>query len=361
MRFRTRAVHVGTEKDPTFGATIPPVYLTTTYTHDKVGKHKGYEYSRTDNPTRKALEKLIASLENAKYGVAFSSGMAATHSVLSLIESGGHLVLSRDVYGGTYRLVNQFLKTRGIDYSLVDTVDINQVKGSIRENTKIIFIETPTNPLLKIMDIGGLKEAAGQHILLVVDNTFATPYYQNPLDLGADVVVHSSTKYLGGHSDVIGGLIVTDKSDLYRKLRFFQNAVGAVPSPFDCYLTTRGIKTLALRMEAHSQNALEITKFLEKHPKVKEVFYPGFSGMASFRIKDGLDASKRFLEKLKVFSLAESLGAVESLACLPKLMTHATFESQLQEELGITPDLIRLSIGVEDKDDLIEDIDQALG
>lgn len=376
MRFKTKTVHVGQEKDKSTGATIPPIHLTTTYTHDKVGVHKGFEYSRTGNPTRHSLERLIASLEDAKHGLAFASGMAAIHSLVSLLEKDSHLILSQDVYGGTFRLVDKFLATRGISYSLLDTTNIDEIKNALNKNTKMIFIETPTNPLLKIMDIEAIKKAVGPKILFVVDNTFATPYFQKPLGLGADIVVHSATKYLSGHSDVISGLLATNKNDLYKKMKFYQNSVGAVPSPLDCYLTIRGIKTLALRMQAHQNNALKLAMFLKSHPKVKEVYYPGlpdsktcdlvrkqmtgFSGIVSFKIKGGLSSSRALLENLKIFSLAESLGGVESLASLPSKMTHASFSLKHRKKIGISDNLIRLSVGIEDERDLIDDVIQAL-
>lgn len=376
MRFRTRAVHVGQEKDASTGATIPPIHVTTTFTQDGVGKHKGFEYSRTGNPTRASLEELIASLEGASYGVAFASGMAATHAVISLLPSGSHLILSSDVYGGTYRLVDKVLSSRGLDYSLADTTDLDEIRSHVRSETAMLFVETPTNPLLRITDIAALKETVGPDVLLVVDNTFATPYFQRPMELGADIVVHSSTKYLGGHSDVVGGLAVTNDSDRHESLKFLQNSVGAVPSPFDCYLTIRGIKTLPLRMEAHQRNALAIAQLLEKHPRAGDVFYPGlaahnghalaasqmsgFSGIVSFRVAGGPQAAHRFLESLQVFALAESLGGIESLACLPARMTHAALGEALREKLGVTDDLVRLSVGIEDSGDLMDDISRAL-
>ncbi|RJQ54986.1 MAG: cystathionine gamma-synthase [Actinobacteria bacterium] len=361
MRFRTRAIHTGQEPDAVTGDTIPAIHVSTTYTQDGVGGHKGFEYSRTGNPTRASLETLIASLEGARHGLAFSSGMAATHAVLTLLEEGSHVVLSTDVYGGTYRLVDKLMDERGLDYSLVDTTDLPAVAAALREETRLLFVETPTNPLLKVMDVRALKETAGAGVLLVVDNTFATPYFQQPLTLGADVVVHSSTKYLGGHSDVVGGLVAVDDASLAERLAFIQNAVGAVPSPFDCFLTIRGIKTLPVRMEAHQGNATRVARFLEGHERVEEVFYPGFSGIVSFRIAGGGKAARAFLERLRVFSLAESLGGVESLACLPCAMTHACFEEDFRRSLGIGEDLIRLSVGLEDIDDLLADLTEAFG
>lgn len=376
MRFRTKAVHVGQKPDPGTGDTIPPIHISTTFTQETAGRHKGFEYSRTGNPTRAALEELIAALEEGRYGLAFASGMAAIHAVFSLLPAGSHLILSSDVYGGTYRLVSQCLAQRGIDFALADTTDLCQVRALVRPATRMIFVETPTNPLLKIMDIAGLKQAVGGDVQVVVDNTFATPYFQKPLNLGADIVVHSSTKYLAGHSDVVGGLIVTDDGDICESLRFIQNSVGAVPSPFDCYLSIRGIKTLALRMEAHQTNARAIAEFLAARDDVLAVYYPslatgpdaalaagqmgGSSGIVSFRIDGGEAAARAFLESLQLFSLAESLGGVESLACLPAAMTHASFGPELRQKLGITPDLVRLSVGIEDTEDLLEDVAQAL-
>lgn len=359
-RFATRAVHVGQESDQATGATIPPVHLTTTFTQDGIGEHKGYEYSRTGNPTRESLETLIASLEEAGHGLAFASGMAAIDAVFSLLDAGSHLVLSDAVYGGTFRLVDRVVSKRGVAHTLVDTMDIGAVAAALRPETRLVFIETPTNPLLKTMDVTTLKQAVGSDIILAVDNTFATPYYRTPLSQGADVVVHSSTKYLGGHSDVVGGLAATSDSALFSRLKLHQNAAGGVPSPFDCYLTIRGIKTLPLRMEAHTNNATRIAELLREHPKVAAVHYPGFSGMVSFRIEGGAQAAARFLEGLRVFSLAESLGGVESLASLPARMTHASFGADLREKLGITDDLIRLSLGIEDAEDLLQDVSDAL-
>lgn len=376
MRFRTRAVHSGQEPDGSTGDTIPAIHISTTFTQDGVCRHKGFEYSRTGNPTRAALEELIADLEDGHHGIAFASGMAATHAVLSLLPAGSHLILSSDVYGGTYRLVAQCLADRGLEYTLCDTADLQAVAAALRPLTGMIFIETPTNPLLKMMDIAGLKAAVGAGVLLVVDNTFATPYFQRPLAHGADVVVHSSTKYLGGHSDVVGGLAVTNDDGLRDSLKFLQNSVGAVPSPFDCYLTIRGIKTLPLRMEAHQANAFAVARSLADHPDVRAVYYPGlpggpedalidkqmsgFPGMVSFRVSGGDKAARSFLGNLRVFALAESLGGVESLACLPAAMTHASLSPELRRRLGITPDLVRLSVGIEDTQDLIEDVAQAL-
>jgi len=376
MRFRTRAVHAGQDPDPGTGDTIPPIHLSTTYTQHGVGRHQGFEYSRTANPTRAALEELVAALEGGERGLAFASGMAATHAVFSLLPAGSHLILSSDVYGGTYRLVTQDMVRRGVDFTLADLSNPEAVGALVSQSTRMIFLETPTNPLLKIADIAALKRAVGERVLVVVDNTFATPYFQHPLDLGADIVVHSSTKYLAGHSDVVGGLVATSDDDNYQSLKFIQNAAGAVPSPFDCYLTIRGIKTLPLRMEAHAANARVVADFLADQDCVLAVYHPsrvagndallvsrqmsGSSGIVSFRIRGGEAAAHAFLENLRLFSLAESLGGVESLACLPAAMTHACFEPELRSKLGITPDLVRLSVGIEDEADLLEDVRQAL-
>lgn len=360
MRFKTIAVHAGQESDPATGATIPPIHISSTFTQDRVGEHKGYDYARAGNPTRTDLETMIAALENARTGAAFSSGMAAIHAVFSILKPGAHVILSSDVYGGTYRLVDRLLSSRGLTYAMIDTADVAAVADAITPATRLVFTETITNPLLKVPDIAALKKAVGTEIILAVDNTFASPYLRQPLDRGADIVIHSSTKYLAGHSDVIGGLVVTNDSVIAENLRFIQKTVGAVPSPFDCYLTIRGIKTLAVRMDAHEENAVAVADLLRHHPAVKEMFYPGFSGMVSFKIDGGEASARHFAESLRVFALAESLGGVESLVSLPAFMTHASFDAALRAKLGITNDLIRLSVGIEDKDDLLEDIATAL-
>lgn len=360
MRFKTLAVHAGQDSDPLTGATIPPVHLSSTFTQDGVGRHKGFEYARVDNPTRKDLETMIAALENARDGIAFASGMAAIHAAFSILKPGAHAILSSDVYGGTYRLVDKLLASRGLTYVMTDTSDPAAVAAAITPETRLVFTETITNPLLKVPDITALKKAAGKDTILVVDNTFASPYLRRPLEDGADIVVHSSTKYLAGHSDVIGGLAVTSDRALAEGLRFVQKTVGAVPSPLDCYMTIRGIKTLAVRMDAHEKNAEAVANLLRRHRKVKETIYPGFSGMVSFRIDGGEAKARRFAESLRVFALAESLGGVESLVSLPAFMTHASFDAELRAKLGITNDLIRLSVGIEDKNDLLEDVTQAL-
>ncbi len=360
MRFKTLTVHAGQEPDPTTGDTIPPIHLSSTFTQDKVGRHKGFEYARAANPTRTDLEKMIAALENGRFGAAYSSGMAAIHAVFSILEPGAHIVLSSDVYGGTYRLVDKLLASRGISYGMADTSDPRAVAYAVTPKTRLIFTETIANPLLKVPDIKALKKAASKDVILAVDNTFASPYLRRPLDEGADIVVHSSTKYLAGHSDVIGGLAVTNNRKTAEGLNFIQKTVGAVPSPLDCYLTIRGIKTLAVRMDAHERNAAAVADLLAHHPRVKETLYPGFSGMVAFRIDGGEKEARRFAEGLRVFALAESLGGVESLVSLPAFMTHASFDADMRAKLGITNDLVRLSVGIEDRDDILEDISAAL-
>ncbi|MFW9265074.1 trans-sulfuration enzyme family protein, partial [Nostoc sp. CALU 546] len=325
MEFETRAIHEGQQSDPQTGAVIVPIYLTSTYEQEAIGKHKGYEYSRTGNPTRTALEEALASIENGKFGLAFASGLAATTTVLSLLKNGDHIVAGDDLYGGTYRLLEKVVKNWGVTTSYVDIDNIADFETAIQPNTKLIWIETPTNPLLKIIDIAALANIARRNnIILVVDNTFASPYFQTPLDLGADIVVHSTTKYLGGHSDIIGGAVITSNEQLYTELKFYQNAIGAIPSPFDSWLVLRGIKTLAVRMREHEKNALFLAEFLEKHPKIERIYYPGlssheqhklakeqmsgFGGMISLELKGGFVEVERFASRLKLFLLAESLG-----------------------------------------------------
>jgi cystathionine beta-lyase/cystathionine gamma-synthase len=355
---------------------VQPIHLATTYAQQGVGKHKGFEYSRSGNPTRSALEECLAGLENARHGLAFASGLGAETTLLLLLSPGDHVVYMEDVYGGTYRLFDKVLQRYGLTFSAVDAGDLDAVERSITPATKLVWLESPTNPLLRVVDIDAVSEVAHSHgAMVAVDNTFATPYLQQPLRLGADVVVHSSTKYIGGHSDVVGGAIVTNDDELERKLRFHQNAVGAVPSPFDCWLLLRGIKTLALRVERQSQNAMEIAMALEKHRSVRRVHYPGlashpghavagrqmrmFGGMVSFEVADET-AALRVLERLKLFALAESLGAVESLAEHPARMTHASMPAAERKRAGLGEGLIRLSVGVEDVADLIADLESAL-
>lgn len=377
MKFSTKAIHVGQHADPATGATITPIYQTTTYTQEGLGKHKGYEYSRTGNPTRTALESCLASLENGKYGLAFSSGCAATATVLAMLKPGDHVLASDEVYGGTWRLLAETSKYQGLHVTFVNARHADNFMKCAGANTKLIWFETPTNPLLSIIDIRAITEVARKKgIITVLDNTFATPYFQRGLDIGADIVLHSTTKYIGGHSDVVGGAIATNNKELYEQLKFLQNAIGAVPSPFDCWLTLRGLKTLAIRMERHAENADKIAHWLIKHKKVSKVFFPGlkehpgheiakrqmsgFSGMVTFEVKGGYEAAKKVVESLKVFSLAESLGGVESLVCYPPTMTHASVPKEDRARIGITDGLIRLSVGIEDADDLISDLEHAL-
>jgi cystathionine gamma-lyase len=375
FRFETRAIHTGSEPDPQTGAVIPPIYATSTYAQEAPGVHKGYDYSRAGNPTRERLERALADLESARYCVTFASGVAATAAILTLLEPGDRVLSGDDTYGGTYRLFEQVYRKYGLEFHYVDTSDLEAVRSHLREGTKLLWIETPTNPLMKITDLAAVAELKGD-ALLAVDNTFASPYLQRPLELGADLVLHSSTKYLGGHSDLIGGAVITDDPELYERLKFIQKSVGAVPSPFDCFLVHRGIKTLAVRMRAHCENARRIAQFLQEHPAVERVYYPGlethpgyeiarrqmedFGGMVSFEVRGGLDAATSFLKELKVFTLAESLGGVESLANHPATMTHASIPPEERERRGIRDSLIRLSVGLEHPDDLIADLQQAL-
>lgn len=361
MKFETRAIHDGQKPDPSTGSVIVPVYQTSTFAQASVGKHKGYEYSRTGNPTRSALESVLASLEGGKYGLAFASGVAATTAVISLLKSGDHIVAGDDIYGGTYRLFEKVFDKLGITTSYADVDKNDSIKKAIQKNTKLIWIETPTNPLLKIVDIAGVsKIAKNKKILLAVDNTFATPYFQNPLLLGADIVVHSTTKYIAGHSDIIGGAVVVNDEAVYQQIKFYQNAAGAVPGPWDSWLTMRGLKTLAVRMRQHQENARYLVKYLSKHPRIEHIYYPGFGGMISIEIKGGYPAVEKFLSKLKIFILAESLGGVESLVCFPSRMTHASIPLKDRLKRGIKDNLVRLSVGIEHKLDLRQDIRNAL-
>ncbi len=374
--FATRALHIGQGPDPATGAVVQPIHLATTFAQQGVGKHKGFEYSRSGNPTRSALEECLAGLENARHGLAFASGLAAETTALLLLNPGDHVVYMEDVYGGTYRLFDKVLKRYGLDFSAVDASDLDAVERAISPATKVVWLESPTNPLLRVVDIDAVSEVAhSRGAMVYVDNTFATPYLQQPLRLGADLVVHSSTKYIAGHSDVVGGAIMTNHDELEQRLRFHQNAVGAVPSPFDCWLLLRGIKTLALRVERHCSNAMEVAAALEKNRAVKRVHYPGlpshpghavaarqmrmFGGMVSFEVADEA-AAMRTLERLKLFALAESLGAVESLAEHPARMTHASMPDSERNRAGVGNGLIRLSVGVEDVADLIADLESAL-
>jgi cystathionine gamma-lyase len=377
MRFATRAIHAGVEPDPATGAIMTPVYLTSTYAQSAPGQHRGYEYSRSDHPTRAALEHNLAALEGVEYGLAFASGLAAESAVLHLLQSGDHVVATRDLYGGTYRLFERVWAKYGVEFSYADGEDIEALRRAFRPNTKLFWIETPSNPLLSIVDLRAACELAHAHgALAVVDNTFATPYLQQPFEFGADIVVHSTTKYLGGHSDVVGGALCVRERALYEQLKFYQNAVGAVPGPLDCFLVLRGIKTLALRMRQHCENARRIAEYLAQHPEVKQVRYPGlpthpghalarqqmrdFGGIVTMELHGGAARAMRFLSSTRLFTLAESLGGVESLMCHPATMTHASIPPEERARIGITDALIRLSVGVEDADDLLEDLAQAI-
>jgi cystathionine beta-lyase/cystathionine gamma-synthase len=377
MRFETLTIHAGQEPDPNNGAVMTPVYQTSTYAQDGVGKaRQGYEYSRTRNPTRLALENCLAALEGAPYGLAFSSGMAATDTVLRLVDSGAHVLAGNDVYGGTFRLFDKVLRRYGLTFDFVDTTDPENVADSMSPTTRMVWLETPTNPFLNVTDIAAVAEIVHAHPnrpLLVVDNTFATPYLQRPLELGADIVIHSTTKYLGGHSDVVGGAAIVRDQAVFDKLAFLQNAVGAVPGPMDCFLVLRGIKTLPVRLDRHAENAAALVEFLAGHPKVKQVFYPFHAGhpqagiarrqmrngggMISFILKAGQSAAIRVAEATRIFTLAESLGGVESLIEVPAAMTHL---STAGSPLEVDPGLVRLSVGIEHRDDLLEDLEQAL-
>lgn len=372
------AIHEGQAPDAATGATVVPVYQTSTFTQQGIGEHKGFEYSRLSNPTRTALEVSLAALEHARYGLAFASGMAAEHAVFSLLNPGDHIVTVANVYGGTVRLFERLFSRYGITFSYVEGSDAQEFEGAIGSNTKLIWLETPTNPLLTIVDIGAVAAIArARGVLLAVDNTFASPYFQRPLELGADIVVQSTTKYIAGHSDVIGGAVLLNDASIYEELRFFQNTIGAIPGPQDVWLTLRGVKTLAVRMRQHEANAFAVARFLQDHPRVSQVYFPGlpqhpnhevarrqmsgFGGMVSFRLKEGnRESVNAFVKKLKVFSLADSLGGVESLVCFPMVMTHDAVPEKQRLELGITGDLLRLSIGIEGIDDLLADLKQAL-
>jgi cystathionine gamma-synthase/cystathionine gamma-lyase len=375
VKFATRAIHVGQEPDPTTGATIVPIYQTSTYTQTGVGQHKGFDYSRTINPTRLALERQLASLEGARFGSAFASGMAATSAVLGLFSAGDHVVVSEDLYGGTYRLFTHVLQRCGLEFTYVDMRDLDAVRAAMRPATKLFWVETPTNPLLSIVDIAAIAALRQGDQIVAVDNTFATPYFQQPLALGAQIVVHSTTKYIGGHSDVVGGVAITDDPALHDRIRFQQNAAGGVPGPNDAWLTMRGAKTLALRMREHARNAQRIAEFLESRSDVARVYYPGllshpqhelakrqmsgFGGMVSFAMDDPQRAME-FAARLKLFSLAESLGGVESLITHPGRMKHGSIPKADRERRGIGDGLLRLSVGIEDVSDLLEDLRTAL-
>lgn len=375
--FETRAIHAGQEPDPTTGAIMTPVYLTSTYVQESPGRHKGYEYSRSHNPTRKAYEACLANLEGATHGFAFASGCAATTTALHLLSSGDHVVAADDLYGGTVRLFDRVFKQMGIEVTYADLSQAGAFGAAVKSNTKMVWIETPTNPLLRLIDIKKVaSEARAKNCIVVVDNTFMSPYFQKPMALGADIVLHSSTKYIGGHSDMVGGALVCSRTDLAEKIAFYSNSLGAIASPFDSFLAMRSLKTLAVRMRQHEKNAAEVVKFLADHKKVDGLIYPGlpshpqhqlakdqmtgFGGMISFYVKGGLPETRAVLEKFRVFSLAESLGGVESLVNHPAIMTHASVPLERREKLKITDNLVRLSVGIEDAPDLIRDLDGAL-
>jgi cystathionine beta-lyase/cystathionine gamma-synthase len=375
----TRYIHAGAHPDPSTGAIMVPIYQTSTYVQEAPGVNKGFEYARSQNPTRFALEEALAVIENGKYGLAFSSGVAATDAVIKLLNPGDEVICGNDMYGGTYRLFSKVFERFGIKFHYINQQDADNIKQYINSNTKLIWVETPTNPLMSIADIEAVSKLARQHnILVCVDNTFASPYLQNPLDFGADIVMHSSTKYLGGHSDVIQGALVMNDKDLRDKLYFIQKSCGAVPGPMDCFLVLRGIKTLHIRMQRHCENGEVIAKWLRNHLKIAKVYWPGFEdhpnhaiakkqmrgfgGMISFELKDdSVDNAKRVLSSTKIFSLAESLGGVESLINHPASMTHASIPREERIKNGLSDSLIRLSVGIEDADDLIEDLKQAIG
>ncbi len=378
MEFATRAIHAGQNPDPSTGATITPIFQTSTYTQSGLGEHKGYEYSRTQNPTRTALETCLASLEEGRYGLAFASGMAATSAILSLFNPGDHILACDDLYGGTYRLFERVLRKSGIDFSYVPASDTAAYEQAIRPNTRAIWVETPTNPLLNLVDLAAVAQIAQRHqARLIVDNTFASPYLQQPLKLGAAIVIHSTTKYINGHSDMIGGAAITSDEEAYQAMKFYQNAAGGVPGPLDAWLALRGAKTLAVRMRQHCANAASIAAYLSEHPRVRKVYYPGlpthpnhalairqmrdFGGMVSFDLKGTRADVDQVARRLRIFALAESLGGVESLVCHPVTMTHGSIPVAERERRGITETLLRLSVGIEDPQDLIADLQQALG
>lgn len=376
LGFSTRAIHAGQEPDPTTGAIMTPVYLTSTYVQSSPGVHKGWEYSRTHNPTRRAFENCLASLEGGKFGFAFASGCAATTTIMHLLKMGDHVIAGDDMYGGTFRLFDKVLRNDGMQFSYVDLTNPENFVKAIKPETKLVWLETPTNPTMKLVDIKKIATEAKKHgILVVVDNTFMSPYFQRPLSLGADIVVHSITKYIGGHSDVVGGACVTAREDLAERLQFLTNSMGGIQAAFDAFMCLRSLKTLPLRMKAHESNAMAIAKFLEGHPKVSKVAYPGLpshpqhalakeqmlgmGGMITFYIKGGMDQARTFLENVSIFALAESLGGVESLIEHPAIMTHASVPAETRKALGIDDTLIRLSVGVEDLEDLMGDLKHA--
>lgn len=375
--FETRAIHAGQEPDPSTGAIMTPIYMTSTYVQESPGVHKGYEYSRSHNPTRKAYEACIASLEGGAHGYAFASGLAATTIIMQLIKTGDHVIAGDDMYGGTFRLFDKIYKPNGYEFSYADLTKPENFDKALKPNTKLLWIETPTNPMLKLVDIAALvKRAHAKNVLVVVDNTFMSPYFQRPIELGADIVVHSATKYINGHSDVVGGVIVLKDSSLNERLFFLSNAMGPIASPMDAFLSMRALKTLHVRMRAHEENAKAVAQFLTTQKKVERVIYPGlsdhpqhelakrqmsgFGGIVSLVIKGGFEETKRFLQSVKVFSLAESLGGVESLVNHPAIMTHASVPAETRRALGISDSLVRLSVGIETQSDLLRDLEQAL-
>ena len=379
MKFNTRAIHGGQILDPAYGSVMTPIYQTSTYAQSSPGKHKGYEYSRTHNPTRTNFERAIASLENAEYGLAFASGLAAIDAILKTLSPGDEVISTNDLYGGSYRLFKQIFEKYELKFHFVNMEDLNSVEEKINSNTKLIWVETPTNPMMNVVDIKSMSFLAKKNnILLCVDNTFATPYIQRPLDLGADIVMHSATKYIAGHSDVVIGAVVLNDENLHKNLSFIQNASGATPGPMDCFLTLRGIKTLHLRMQRHSENAEKIAMFLKEHKKIANVYWAGFKdhknydiaknqmngfgGMVSFiPVDNTFETSKKIAENLKLFTLAESLGGVESLCCHPASMTHASIPPEERKKSGLVESLLRLSVGIEDVEDLIDDLNNAIG
>ncbi len=380
LALATLAIHGGQSPDPTTGAVMPPIYATSTYAQSSPGEHQGFEYSRTHNPTRFAYERCVASLEGGTRGFAFASGMAATSTVMELLDAGSHVVAMDDIYGGTFRLFERVRRrTAGLDFSFVDLTDLAALEAAITPQTKMVWVETPTNPMLKIVDIAAVTAVAKRHgLIVVVDNTFASPMLQRPLELGADLVLHSATKYLNGHSDMVGGMVVVgDNAELAEQMAFLQNSIGGVQGPFDSFLALRGLKTLPLRMKAHCANALALAQWLEKHPAIEKVIYPGltshpqhelatrqmngYGGIVSIVLKGGFEAAKSFCEKTELFTLAESLGGVESLVNHPAVMTHASIPVARREQLGISDALVRLSVGVEDLGDLQVDLERALG
>ena len=375
--FSTRAIHAGQAPDPATGAVTVPIYQTSTFAQEAVGKHRGYEYARTGNPTRAALEQCIAALEGGRHGLAFASGMAAESTVMQLLQPGDHTLAMDDLYGGTYRLFRRVLEPLGLTFAFIDGTDTSAVERAITEHTRMVWVESPTNPLLKLIDIQEVARIAhSRGAIVVVDNTFMSPYFQQPLRLGADIVVHSATKYLGGHSDLIGGTVVLNRDDLFERLAFLQNALGGVPGPMDAWLVLRGLKTLAVRMKEHDRNARQVATFLSAHRQVQRVNFPGlpdhpqrelagrqmsgFGGMISFEVTGGLSKARQVVERTRLFTLAESLGGVESLIELPALMTHASIPAEARQAHGVSDGLIRISVGLEDPDDLISDLDRAL-